>query len=291
MTSRIPSRQTLAGFGDVLIRVPMDGEGNATIENNLFVGGDSRIIGKSSVGGNLTVSGNLNAKSNSAITGTLDVGATGHFRNNLVVDGELDVANLIISGSEVIDGNLTVKGDVRATSFTTGVPGIPGGNITCVSPGKFVGDGSGLTNLPIIPPIPAGGAFSFTSTSVPFPLVNRMNPLSEIIPYYVQIPCEMYGKPPGLYFWKTSSNIEAQLLFNSASGYVFWDGTKVSGHTTWSLTQDDPIDNPFYSLTWSYLFSASLTGFYVQIESSNSSVAGLTSTYTVTFYLIAPISS
>jgi hypothetical protein len=268
MTSRIPSRQTLAGFGDVLIRVPMDGEGNATVENNLSVGG------------------------NTLLKKTLDVGATGHFRGDVIIDGELDVANLVISGSELIDGSLTVKGDVRATSFTTGVTGLTGGNITCVAPGRFVGDGSGLTNLPVAPPIPITGAFSFTSTGIPLPLVNRMNPESiEIVPFYVQIPCEMFGKPPGLYFWKTSTNILLQQLFNSASGYVFWDGTKVSGHTTWSLTQDDPISNPFYSLTWSYLFSTSLTGFYVQIESSNGSVAGLTSTYTVTFYLIAPISS
>jgi hypothetical protein len=264
----------------------MDGEGNARVENNLFVGGDQTVAGNISVTGDSAISGN------STVGLTLDVAGNAHFFSNAIVDGELDVANLVISGSETIDGSLTVKGDVRATSFTTGVTGIVGGNITCVSPGRFVGNGSGLTNLPITT-IPAGGAFSFSTDVVTPSIGNRFTGFDPpLLAGVASIECEMSGKPPGLYFWKTTTNIEFQQLFNSASGYVFWDGTKVSGETTWSLTQASSTApaSAVYSLTRSYLFFETITGFYITIESTNLSV-DFGYTFTATFYLIAPISS
>ena len=223
------------------------------------------------MGGNLSVGGTAD------IAGTIDV-----------------VGNATLQGSLGVDGDIVVEGEVDVgTSLTTGArPGVVGGNITCTAPGIFVGNGSGLTNLP--PVSIQSAAFTFQSQFIDFGLItpNRFLPEDGIPVPYVSIPCDFFNREPGLYFWKTDAAISIQNLFNSASGFVWWDGTKVSGQTTWNLTQIGTIDNPLYSLTWSYLFYTSLTGFYVQIESDNTSVNPLQpDDYFVNVYKIAALTA
>lgn len=232
--SKIPSRQTLAGIGGNPLYVPMDGDGNATVP------------GKLTVGGVLTV--NADAALNGAVA---------------------------INQDASVGGALTVTGDLSALAadlkqgLNINSTNDPDGNCTLQSPGIFIGNGSGLTNLPpsTVPIVPD---FYFQSTALEWGFLpaNRMLPEDEDPVPYVAIQCDLSDKPPGIYMWKTDANIVLQNLWNSASGLVYWDGEKVSGQTTWSLTQNLTIDNPEYFLTWSYLFLASLTGFYVQIESS-----------------------
>jgi hypothetical protein len=250
----------------------MDGEGNATVENNLSVGGDT-LLKK-----------------------TLDVGATGRFRSDVRIDGELDVANLVISGSELIDGSLTVKGDVRATSFTTGVTGITGGNITCAAPGKFVGDGSGLTNLPITV-LSRTPTFAVQSTLTDFSIgANRFDP--EADPSVVlTLGMEFVGKDSGLYYWQTTTNAESIIVqegFNSASGWLIWDGSKVNGVSTYSLTQQAVALNPIYQLTWSEIGFVSQT--YMRVITEDTNVTApvnpiFAGNYFVEFYRVLPLSS
>lgn len=301
MTSRIPSRQTLAGFGDVLIRVPMDGEGNATVANNLFVGGDSKVIGDSTVAGNFSVTGDSAISGNTTVGLTLDVAGNAHFFSNVIVDGALDVGTLVVSGSELIDGNLEVKGGVLASSFTTGITGLTGGNITCAAPGKFVGDGSGLTNLPIAT-LSRTPTFSVQSSLLDFsPGGNRFDPEYPLLSVVLTFGIEFVGRNSGLYYWQTTTNAEStvvQLGFNSASGWLIWDGSKINGVSTYSLTQQLDGDlgnlNPVYQLTWSEIGITSQTYMRVVIESTeltepvNPIFAG---NYFVEFYRVLPLSS
>jgi hypothetical protein len=100
----------------------------------------------------------------------------------------------------------------------------------------------------------------------------------------------MYGKPPGLYFWKTDADIDIQYLWNSASGFVYWDGIKISGETTYSLTQLNSALNPLYSLTYSELSYTSLTVMVVHMESTNTSIDPLqTDSYYINFFKISDL--
>jgi hypothetical protein len=257
--SKIPSRQTLAGIGGNPLYVPMDGDGNATVP------------------GRLTVGGVLTVNANSVLNGAVAIGQDATVAGDLGVTGTLDALSadlkqgLNINSTNAIDGNCTLQ-----------------------SPGIFVGNGSGLTNLPPAT-VPIAPDFFFQSEAINWGVlpVNRMVPeVEEPVPY-VAIQCDLVGKAPGIYMWKTDANILVQQIWNSASGLVYWDGTKVSGQTTWSLIQDENVDNPEYFLTWSYLFFVSLTGFYVQIESSYGTVPVdplQYDHYYVNFYKIGDIS-
>ena len=86
---------------------------------------------------------------------------TGSFTGSFVGDGS-GLTNLnvnsgswdgIFSGSAQITGSLGVTGSVEATNFT-------GSSFT----GSFVGDGSGLTNLPISDPFPFTGSAQITGS-------------------------------------------------------------------------------------------------------------------------------
>ena len=188
------------------------------------------------------------------------------------------VGDLNITGGVSVDNNLNVYGNIIAQPPS----------------GKFIGNGAGITNLPP-QSFPVAPAFYFQSSISSFfspLLINRFDPVVDIPTPVCTIACEMYGRPPGLYFWKTEANIILQQLFNSASGLVYWDGTKVTGETTWSLYQPKNSLNPYYSLTWSYLFTTSLTGFFVTMESTNSSInPGQPNNYYVNFYKLADITS
>ena len=257
--SKIPSRQTLAGIGGNPLYVPMDGDGNATVP------------------GRLTVGGVLTVNANSVLNGAVAIGQDATVAGDLGVTGSIETLSVDIKQGLNINSTNVVDGD-------------------CIlqSPGIFVGNGSGLTNLPPST-LPTAPTFFFQSGATNWGFVepNRMFPEDEEPVPYVQIPCDLAGKPPGVYMWKTDANILVQQIWNSASGLVYWDGTKVSGQTTWSLTQDESIDNPLYFLTWSYLFYTSLTGFYVQIESSYDTVPVdplQYDHYYVNFYKIGDIS-
>ena len=200
---------------------------------------------------------------------------------NATVPHKLTTENLEVTGSSAFDGvvsmlgNLTVDAGITSTTITA-TAGINtsgncniNGNCIVAAPGIFVGNGQGLTNLP---PSNIGlqPAFYFQSQLEDFlPGANYFIPEDEENPAVVlTIPCEMYGKAPGLYYWKTDANILLQNLWDSASGLVYWDGTKVSGETTWSLVQYTSIDNPLYFLTFSELSIDSLTRFNVVMNCS-----------------------
>lgn len=280
MPAKIPARQTLSGDGGNKLYVPSDGEGNALVTGNLQV--DGKIIANQgatveglTVNGNIKVNGRIEGNNIDApfpSTISLIPGVQGSTSTNAVFSGSIQVPGIITSGFlnpstiQLVPGlggvgteQANFSGKLIAPTYiATGVPG-------------FVGDGSGLTNLP-----PNGGlgppAFFVQSTFTDFGVLapNRFVPeIEPPIPAVTLImSVEMFGKPPGLYFWKTDANIDGQLLWNSASGLVYWDGTKVSGQSTWSLIQDLSILNPEYFLTWSYLSAISLTKFDVQMESS-----------------------
>lgn len=223
-------------------------------------------------------------------------------KGNLQLPGSVDAGGDVTAGGDIIstgdllaDGDVVVEGSADiGTSLTTGArPGVVGGNITCSPPGVFVGNGSGLTNLPptTLSSVPD---FFFQSSITDFGVVapNRFVPEDTLPVPFVNIPCDFFGRPPGLYFWKTDAAISFQNLFNSASGLVWWDGTKVSGETSWSQTQFESIENPAYSLTISYLFFTSLTGFFVSMESTNTSIDPLQPTdYYVNVWKIAGINA
>jgi len=266
--SKIPSRQTLAGIGGNPLYVPMDGEGNASISGNLQVDGNVTID-------NRIVAGSAIIATDAEVVGDLVVGNNSLITKNLIVNENLTVfKNLVV-------GNTAISNSVVTT----------GSNITCNDPGFFIGNGQGLTNLPpsnigLVP------SFFFNSQLVDFGVVfpNRFEPALEVPTPSLTIPCELYGKPSGLYFWKTDANIAIQSLWNSASGFVFWNGASVSGETTYSLTQYSSAFNPLYSLTYSYLDTTSLTKFNVTMESTNTSInPGQYNAYFVNFYKISDL--
>jgi len=234
----------------------MDGEGNAIVPHNLKTE-SLNVTTTSQFDGLVTALGNVNIGGNLGVTGTVNV------------------------------GSLDVTGAVNVGSLNTN------GNVVVGNPGIFVGNGQGLTN---IPPANIGLTPSFyfqSQFSGFYTEPNRFLPEAEpaVVPTVgVAIPCEMYGKPPGLYYWKTDANILIQNLFASASGLVYWDGTKVSGESSWSLYQGTSVLNPLYSLTFSYLFSTSLTGFYVAMESTYGAInPGQYDHYYVNFYKLADL--
>ena len=320
--SKIPSRQTLAGIGENQLYVPMDGNGNASISGNLKISANVSVAGEASAS-TLTIENNALVKQNlvvegTAISETLQVNGSGTIAQNLLVSGsetilqdlavegnQLIAKNLTINKSLLVDENLSVVGSATVQSssvlgsqmigaelsvgngIVAGSLTTAAGNIICGAPGIFVGNGSGLTNLPqatLGPP-----AFYFQSQLINFSVVvpNRFDPAINVPTPAVTIPCEMFGKPTGLYFWKTDSNIALPQLFNSASGMLYWDGTKISGQTTYSLTQLVSAFNPLYSLTMTYLSFTSLTVMDVVIESTNSSInPAQFDAYFVNFYKI-----
>lgn len=229
-------------------------------------------------------------KGNLELPGSVDAGG------NVTAGGNMSAQDITAQNNLGANGNLQVEGSAAiGTSLTTGgLPGIVGGDITCNAPGKFNGDGSGLTNLPpaTLAPTPD---FFFQSGITGFGLCYNKVGLQEIADTpYVSITCDFFGRPPGLYFWKTDAAISIQNLFNSASGFVWWDGTKVSGESTYSLTWNTNFfpENQNYSATSSYLFFTSLTGFYVQLESTNTSIDPLQPTdYYVNVWKIAGLNA
>jgi hypothetical protein len=196
--------------------------------------------------------------------------------NDLSVGGNFDVEQLTANLA-----NITTLNSENITSTET---------IECTGTGFFVGNGQGLTNVPAAN-IGVNPSFTFQSGALSFDVIdNRFAPETGDPVPQCTISCDLYGKPAGLYFWKTDANIYIQNLWNSASGMVYWDGNKVSGETTYSLTQFETALNPVYSLTYSYLFYTSLTGFYVTMESSNSSIDPLQfEDYYVNFYKLADL--
>jgi len=218
-------------------------------------------------------------------TESLKVTTTGEFDGLVTALGDIN-----ITGSATVGGTLDVTGDVNVKSLSTS------GNVTVSAPGIISGNGSGITNLPIAS---IGNPLFFVqSTLLNFlPGGNRFDPEAgeEFPSMTLTMQVEMFGRPPGLYYWKTDANIDIQLVYNSASGWFFWDGTKVSGQDTYALNQDLDGDlgnlNPIYFLTWSQLFFTSLTGFYVVQESTEYTIPlnPLQPTnYYINVYLILP---
>ena len=260
--------------------VPMDGDGNATVP------------------GNLEVDGILSATSSATVSQTLLVGADATIQGRLSVGLDVDAESVTSRSSIAAGTTITALTSMNVgTSLNINSTNSENGNCTVQAPGIFVGNGSGLTGIPPST-LPALPSFSFQSQLIDFGVITpyRFNPEVETFTPYVSIPIEMYGKPAGIYFWKTDANIQIQYLWNSASGFVYWDpnaAVKISGESTWSLTQD-AIGAPEgdYSLTWSYLSNdpTTTTRFNVQIESTNSSVNPLQyANYYVNFYKIADL--
>jgi len=193
-----------------------------------------------------------------------------------------NVALLEVADYATVNGDLEVDGDAK----------LYGNCIVEGATGMFIGNGQGLTKLPptTLALTPSFYFQSDPASFIPPNLTNRFFPEAPLPGVQCTITCDLYGKPPGLYFWKTDANISIQNLFNSASGLVYWDGTKVSGETTYSLYQPGYALNPDYSLTFSWLFYTSLTGFYVTMESTNTSINPLQyDHYYVNFFKMADL--
>jgi hypothetical protein len=227
------------------------------------------------------------------------VSCTFLFGGNNTLQGTLSVATSVDAQTVVSEGAMSAGTSMNVgTALNINSTNSLNGNCTVQAPGIFVGNGSGLTGIPPST-IPALPSFSVQSQLINFGLIepNRINPEDGPATPYVNIPIEMFGKPAGIYFWKTDANIQLQYLWNSASGFVYWDpnaAVKISGQTTWSLTEDAEggPEFGFYSLTWSYLSldPTTNTRFNIQIESTNSSVNPLQyANYYVNFYKIADL--
>jgi len=303
--SKIPSRQTLAGIGNKPLYVPMDGDGNATVPGNLRVEGNTVSVGSTEI------DGTLSATSNATVSGTFQVGADTTLQGRLSVGLDVDAESVTSRSSIAAGTTITALTSVTAgtsmsagtsmnigTSLNINSTNSENGNCTVQAPGIFVGNGSGLTGIPPST-LPALPSFSVQSQLIDFGLIepNRINPEDGPATPYVNIPIEMFGKPAGIYFWKTDANIQIQYLWNSASGFVYWNpdaAVKISGQSTWSLTEDAEggPEFGFYSLTWSYLSldPTTNTRFNIQIESTNGSVNPLQyANYYVNFYKIADL--
>jgi hypothetical protein len=234
-------------------------------------------------------------------TVSVSAGPTGSFglnnpqglNHDVVVAGDLTSnGNLNIGGNTNIDGDVNIKGILTAlqsASIGEGLlvnsTGATGGNLVLQGPGIFIGDGSGLTNLP---PASIGDPAFTIDGSTPYPAPpNRFLVDDPLIPVQTRFTCDFFNRPAGLYFWKTRSNILVQELFNSASGWVYWDGTQVYGVSMSAITQGTSIDNPIYSYTYTNSFDTSNTGFYIYAESTTSSIDVFYSYY-ADFYLVLP---
>jgi len=279
MPSKIPARQTLSGDGGNKLYVPSDGEGNALVTGNLTVNG--KIIGDTTVNVVGVFTDTLNASAATVDVATVGVLGVqeGITSTGLIVNGDSTLTNLDVTGT-LSAGNLLVTNSETAPSFiATGNPG-------------FIGNGSGLTGLPIATLSTPIRTVQSTLSDFGFLVPNRFEPEIEIPTPILTIGVDMAGLPSGLYIWKSDANIVLQDIWNSASGLVFWDGTKVSGQTTWSLVQDLSAFNPEYFLTWSYLSFSSLTKFDVQMECSYPLTLpiniGQPTNYYINVYLILP---
>ena len=113
------------------VATALGASGTFAVGNAATVGTTLTVTGNSA-GGNLTTSGQVSATGN--ITG-----------GNLVTTGIANVGS-VSTGGNVQAGNLRSTGLISVTGNITSMGNIEGGNIKA-SGGKFIGDGSGLTNL------------------------------------------------------------------------------------------------------------------------------------------------
>ena len=113
------------------VATALGASGTFAVGNAATVGTTLTVTGNSA-GGNLTTSGQVSATGN--ITG-----------GNLVTTGIANVGS-VSTGGNVQAGNLRSTGLISVTGNITSTGNIEGGNIKA-SGGKFIGDGSGLTNL------------------------------------------------------------------------------------------------------------------------------------------------
>ena len=113
------------------VATALGASGTFAVGNAATVGTTLTVTGNSA-GGNLTTSGQVSATGN--ITG-----------GNLVTTGIANVGS-VSTGGNVQAGNLRSTGLISVTGNITSTGNIEGGNIK-TSGGKFIGDGSGLTNL------------------------------------------------------------------------------------------------------------------------------------------------
>ena len=123
-----------ANVGGVTYNVAraLGASGTFAVSNAATVGTTLTVTGNSA-GGNLTTSGQVSATGN--ITG-----------GNLVTTGIANVGSMS-TGGNVQAGNLLSTGLISVTGNITSAGNISGGNILVSGLGKFIGDGSGLTNL------------------------------------------------------------------------------------------------------------------------------------------------
>lgn len=226
---------------------------------------------------------------------------------DLVVEGSTTAQGEVIAESDVlVQGDIIANQDVTVAGKTTtnsfenetlatfqqgarfNESGSTGTNkdVVLSAPGIYYGNGSGLTNLPVANLDTPN--FSFQSGVLDFGLVDGRFLDPEVVAISVTIPCDLSGQPPGLYYWVTRADILLQGLWNSASGTVLWDGTRVNGELGWSMYQAFNLEDPDYTLCQSYLFLLETTGFNVSTESTNSSVDPLqVDSYYVDFYRLA----
>ena len=131
--------------GNLIIRTNVAGT-TYTVATALGASGTFAIGNAATVGTTLSVIGNVT--SGNLLTGGL-ISATGNVTGgNLVILGLANVASASVTGN-VQAGNLRTTGTISSTGniVTAGTGNIEGGNIKAASGGKFIGDGSGLTNL------------------------------------------------------------------------------------------------------------------------------------------------
>ena len=281
--------QTLQSLGYTLLPSnPMTQSTN----NPQSVGHEDTIIGGSlRVGVDTIVQNDITSGHDIAAARNLTCGNQFITKDELVTD-ILQVTNLAPRPGDtgiVISGNLTVLPQVGANPATNGI---------------ISGNGGGLTNLP--PTVISGNPdYTFQSSIASFeppynPAVNYFDPegTEVALPIVCGIRCEFSDKIPGIYFWKTRSTILFQNLWNSVSGMIMWDGTRIYGEMSWAahqatLSEALGILDPEYTLvrTVSPLAvdpETNPTAMIVQMESTNTSINILQpNDYYVDFYRLA----
>jgi hypothetical protein len=295
MSSTQDIAQTLQSLGYTLLPSnPMTQSTNnpqAVGHEDTSIGGNLDVGGSTQVGVDLIVQNDITSGHDIAAARNLTCGNEFITKDELVTN-QLQVTNLTPRPGDpgiVLSGNLTVLPQIGANPLTSGI---------------ISGNGGGLTNLP--PAVISGNPdYTFQSTLTSFappynPAVNYFDPegTEVALPIVCAIPCDFSGKVPGIYFWKTRSTILFQNLWNSVSGVIMWDGTRIYGEMSWAahqatLTQQLGILDPEYTLTRTVSPLAldpetNPTSMIVVMESTNTSISiAQPDDYFVDFYRLA----
>ena len=137
-------------YGDPIAprSIGIDSNGNTTIDGELTVEGDSEFKTSIEVTNDVTLGGKLTAN-NAQFTTKID-GSSGlniYSDPNVQKGIEIDAAgNVNLDGNVTFEENVDITGDLTVVGDTE-LADVTGDKFT----GKFVGDGSELTDLPVVP--------------------------------------------------------------------------------------------------------------------------------------------